>query len=156
MSIFTYIVLSFVSILNTSCNQRNCNCREYTSGSPATFNCWLWSPNKRKSWRRFSSKTGIQSCLYTLTLSDYLYKTILVPHSVVAQIFSTSGKQLLMVLLTFMSRCSSCFSLLNESWRFWFIWFTSSKLSVGLTNCTDKRWSVCTSFRPYELHEKVM
>ena len=28
--------------------QRNCYCREYTSGSPARFISWLWSKNKRK------------------------------------------------------------------------------------------------------------
>ena len=33
-----------------TCSQRNCISREFTSGSPATFNSWL-----TQKWRRFSS-----------------------------------------------------------------------------------------------------
>ena len=43
------------------CEQRNCNSREYTSGSPARFNSWLWSQNKRKVEAYFQAASEEQN-----------------------------------------------------------------------------------------------
>ena len=41
--------------------QRNCNSREYTSGSPARFNSWLWNQNKCKVDANFKAAREVQN-----------------------------------------------------------------------------------------------
>ena len=78
--------------------QRVFNSRENTTGLSARFNSWLRSQNKPKVVAQLSdaiarekeSKTGIQSCLHTVTLT-YKFPNV---YSLIIQFFCFSPKML--------------------------------------------------------------